>query len=411
MGRNLAIMVAATTWLLLASDASGQDSGDALPPGPVRTNSARSQSFDRNQRYDSHPVQQARAAYREDWSLLEMPPEPPFADDPRGLAGRADHWMESIDRADENLNGPGCECCPQDRGRCNPCSPCFVAGFACTFLQPHFGDNVAFTKTASDDATFSNISPTQFQYGLVAGPRVWLEYVQPDALGARVRYWQFNQAAASVAGTPPANGFGTLQAPTFGNVSISTTVPGEVMSAASGLELNALDLEGTKRVSFGRWSLAASAGVRYGSIKQNYQNQLRNVNGALQDAINFIHNFDGVGPTFAFEARRWLGQELSVFSTMRGSLLFGNRRTTLDAGEDLDLSTPFLTHERNVRGATLPIAELQLGLDWKHRISPSCTFFGQIAMEAQWWQGVGSAATEMGDLGLFGFNTALGLAF
>ena len=287
----------------------------------------------------------------------------------------------------------------------------FTAGFAFTFLVPEFGDNIAFTTTSSDGASFENVSPTQFNYGLKVAPRIWLEYTLADGLGARASYWQFNHAAATAIGTAPANGFGQITTPTFGDIDISTIIPGSTMTANSGLELQALDLEGTKGVSFGRWSLAASAGVRYGAIKQNYSAQQRSANGVLNGSIDFQHNFEGAGPTFGLEARRYLAERFSIFSTARGSLLFGNLRSTLQGGEDLDLSTPFITSSNNRRLDTLPVANMQLGADWQIPLGTAATFFWQGAMEAQWWQGVGSAATETGDLGLFGFNTAVGIAW
>jgi len=238
---------------------------------------------------------------------------------------------------------------------------------------------------------------------------VWLEYLGGDDLGARVRYWQFNHNPDTITASPAANGFGRLTAPPFGNIDLSTTIPGEEMTASSSLELHALDLEGVKVTNFGPWGLAASAGVRYGNFQQGYLNQLHDVNGALEGQIDFQHNFDGIGPTVAIEARRWLPGRFSAFSSARGALLFGNRRSTLTAGEDLDLSTPFITTENNSRYDTIPVAEMQLGLDWHTRFTHFATLFLQIAMEAQWWQDIGTAATEEGNLGLFGFNTAVGL--
>jgi hypothetical protein len=295
--------------------------------------------------------------------------------------------------------------------------PCFVrpgklnSGFAFTFLVPQFGDNIAFTTSQSDGASFDQITPNQFDYGLKAGGRVWLEYICPSDLGLRARYWYFDHAADPLSASPSANGFGRITTPEFGDIDISTTVPGEVMSAGSGLSLNTVDLEGTKGIAFASATLDVSAGVRYGTYKQDYLAQLHGVDGALQGEIDFRHSYDGVGPTLALEARRELLGELSVFSMARGSLLFGYRRSALDGGEDLDLNTPFTTTSTNRRLDTLPIAEMQLGLDWQAMVAPTATLFAQIAMEAQWWQGIGSAATESGDLGLFGFNTAVGMCW
>jgi len=75
---------------------------------------------------------------------------------------------------------------------------------------------------------------------------VWLEYLGGDDLGARVRYWHFNHNPDTITASPAANGFGRLTAPPFGNIDLSTTIPGEEMTASSSLDLHALDLEGVK---------------------------------------------------------------------------------------------------------------------------------------------------------------------
>lgn len=287
----------------------------------------------------------------------------------------------------------------------------FITGFTFTFLSPHFGDNVAFTTTESNGTSFDNITSTQFSYGLQTAPRVWIEYVAQDGLGLRAQYWQFHHGAPAVSGAAPSNGFGLVETPSFGNLQISTSIPGSTLSATSGLELQAFDIEGTKGVSFGRWTLAASAGLRVASFQQNYQAELQGPTAVLQDTISLGQSLTGAGPTFAIEGRRNLLYGLSLFSTARGSLVFGNRHTELLVGEDIELSSAFHTNQPTSTLDTVPIADMQLGVDWMWPPGSLATLFFRTAMEAQWWQGIGNATSTTGSVGLFGFNATVGLAW
>ena len=91
--------------------------------------------------------------------------------------------------------------------------------------------------------------------------------------------------------------------------------------------------------------------------------------------------------------------------------LFGDGDATLTAGEDLDLASAFTTTRTSSSDDLLPILESQVGVDWRRAITPCHDFYVSAALEGQWWGGVGTAADDDADLGLFGVAIGLGLQY
>jgi hypothetical protein len=252
---------------------------------------------------------------------------------------------------------------------------------------------------------------TSFDYDMELAPRVWLEWGGMDSLGWRLQWWELDEDANQVLAEAPASGLGLVEPVEFRDIDISVSLPGETLRADSHVKLYAIDFEGMRHVDFGCWSLLASGGLRYASIEQDYRAEATNVAGAQSGLIEEQRTLDGIGPTFLLEARRQVLPRLAVFSNARASLLFGEGDTTLTAGEDLDLASAFTTTRSSSRDDLLPILEAQWGVDWRAPITPCHDFYMTAALEGQWWSGVGSAADDDADLGLFGFMLGLGLRY
>jgi len=289
--------------------------------------------------------------------------------------------------------------------------PRWSAGVEFTMLKPHFENNVASTTLNSDGDTFETFSDTEFTYDRELAPRVWIEAVGPDSLGFRAIYWQFDHPAATSTSTPPANGFGRISHPDFGEIDLSTTVPNSQFIANTDLNAYSVDLEVTKAMNWGNYGLLTAFGLRYAEVEQRYVAQLRSAADVLQGTINFSHQIEGIGPTIAIRTQRPFTTQMAIFGQARGSLLFGDGQSTLTAIEDQDLDDQLTTNRTTIRNDLLPIGEMQVGLQW----SPECTgvFFPYVhlALEGQIWSGVGNASTEDGNLGFFGFNIAVGVDF
>ena len=174
---------------------------------------------------------------------------------------------------------------------CDGCGlgPRFSFGIEFTFLTPHFENNVAFTQLDSDGATTETFTETQFDHGNELAPRIWLEFLHNGPLGMRVGYWQYDENAAGIQASPPANGFGRISHPEFGTVDLSTTVPGSTFAANSSLNAYNIDFEGTKAFDCGSWGWMASAGLRYAEVDQSYSAVLTNANQEQQGNLRFAH--------------------------------------------------------------------------------------------------------------------------
>ncbi|MEX0585494.1 MAG: Lpg1974 family pore-forming outer membrane protein, partial [Pirellulales bacterium] len=301
----------------------------------------------------------------------------------------------------------GCNTCAQPDNCCRDYGR-LSAGYAFVLVQPHREDDLAFTRTV-DDGTFIGTSDATFNQDLDLSPRVWLEYGRTNGLGAKVTYWQFDHASEVVSGSPSAVQVETLQTPVFRGLSLATSNPNETLFAQSDIDIDVLDFEGVKWTDFCCWRLGTTAGIRHAEITQGYQALRFNAAGAAASLLNSRHNFDGVGPTFSVEGRRAFGP-LQFYSMARGSLLYGNGSLAFTRVEDIDTAAPLTNQVNFNRNDVLTVAEIQVGLEWHRECCNGNMFFVRTAMEGQVWQGVGSAISEDGDLGFFGFNIALGMS-
>ena len=314
--------------------------------------------------------------------------------------------------------GCGDVCCGDSVGCGNSfagqfCSPStrLYAGFEATYVKPHFGNNVAFTVREGDGSSNESFSDTQFDYDLKFTPRVFLGWEYQNGIGLRATWWSYDHGANTTSASPNANGFGRIDPAPFEGIDISTTIPTDTISATTDLVAYSIDLEVTKKVSFCNWDLGVAGGVRYAYTEQSYFSELRNTNNALRGQINYTHSLEGFGPTISLDAFRPLNSQMGVFCKARGSLLYGDGQSSLAAGENLDLTSSFNTTRVSSRSDLLPIGEIQVGLRWQARECRSQPYrpFFTLALEGQVWNGAGSAASEEGDLGFFGFNTGFGL--
>ena len=330
---------------------------------------------------------------------------------------------EFFDEADYyDLSEECCDCgefCCDDTccgGSCFPAGRARIyAGFEATFLQPRYEKNIAFSTQQSDSGnTFESYTDTEFDYDLELAPRVWFGADRCDGLGWRVSWWEFDHAPADETTSPPANGFGEVRNPPFGqtdfgDVDISSTVPSDVYSAASNLEAYTIDLEAMKRTGFCSWDLAIGGGLRYASVEQSYEAELRNGTNTLLGQIDYEQSIEGIGPTVSLSAARSLSGSLGFFCNARGSILFGDGESLLTAGEDLDQTVPLNTTIVTSRDDLLSIGELQVGLRWQSCNARLFRPFLSVAMEGQLWNGAGTATSEEGTLGFFGFSSGFGL--
>lgn len=315
--------------------------------------------------------------------------------------------------------GPACGDCGSCNLCCDPCRPCktitWQAGVEAVIVRPQFEDNTGIIINNSDDDTFSNFQTMSFDYGFNASPRVWIGWESVTGLGGRVRFWTYDQSADTLMASPSPDGFGTVFSPLLAadnrTFVPSTSIPTDRLIANADLDVDVIDLEGTKHIHFDCWSLLASGGVRFASYSQNYNAELRNANNQVTERSHFGHSFSGVGPTFSLEARRPVTRFLTAYTSARGAVLFGDSDMASSTEEDLLLANPFVTLRTADRDDVLPIGELQIGGEWTRRLYYGGHLYFRGAFEGQFWGGAGAATTESGDLGFLGFSASLGINF
>ena len=297
------------------------------------------------------------------------------------------------------------------------------------------GDN---TVAYDDDGNFENIQwyvddTTQtasltpgheLADQLTASPRLSLGIVGASGWGIQGRYWRMEN---SVGSNGPLIDFDTYtnENDTVSPDEMAAWYAGQLSQTSDFEQFNVqtIDLEGSKDFSVFAWRGLATLGARYADV-----NNVRNstVDGAIRtgapgyvggtqgdgtvndDMNNTYHtadydfatlqsmNFHGAGPTFSLTGIRPLTESFSLFTSGRGSVLFGDSRNF--ARVDGQMSSLFdddSNVDSDVINSTeeLFIAELQLGGQWSRPVRfINGHFFARGAFEYQFWRNSTSRA-------------------
>jgi hypothetical protein len=287
------------------------------------------------------------------------------------------------------------DCCPQV-----PCNDCggghgggggLIAGAAFYYIKPVWSANPAFVTTPIDSLTPA--LQTDFDYGYSFSPAIWLGYGSEDGLGARVRWFRFDQNE-NFSLLNDGSLF-VLSATPLGLANASTTA-GDELFFGSGLKIETWDFEVTNSCCGDRWTVLASGGVRYAHIRQRYLTvEIPEEDPGAIDVVASSHSFNGLGPTIAVEARRKIGVGLAVYANARGSLLWGDGgQNVLEIlNGDEDNPNEALTN----RDLFVSNGELEVGGEFSRQRNGRRAFV-RAGFVAQGWFGVGNSA-NVGDLG------------
>jgi hypothetical protein len=330
-----------------------------------------------------------------------------------------------------------------------------TGGAGAYFLKPYGIGAEAFTTMTTTTvaavgglgaSTTTSSTVTPFQHGAEFAPLVWLGYETCDGFGARVRWWRFTESTSLQTGFAPSVTPAALPGVPFTTTTIggaepfglefieldSTDVPGALVgpgtvTAAEQLRLNVWDFEGTEEFAWGNWRGELALGARYAALANTYlaTGSLVTVSptGAtttLTETLGSHTNFNGIGPTVAFELRRCLGgPRLSIFANARGAILFG---TTHQGGFDVSEQTRVsvagaLVGERTAqdtqfhdRQQAVPVGEMEIGAEWS-RCMGGITPFVRASVVGQTWLEVGTATDVDGALSFIGLSLTAGVNF
>src|SRR5262249_26261590 len=135
--------------------------------------------------------------------------------------------------------------------------------------------------------------------------------------------------------------------------------------------------------------------------------------------LEYNQGFHGAGPTLAAEMH-WRVREtgLAVYGNVRGSLIVGtsSQTTTIQrafsdptniTGGGSVLTTDNTQSSQN---DVLPIADVEIGLEYGHRFGRTELFLRSAAVD-QTYFGLGGPTSSSGNLSLFGVQFSLGLGF
>jgi major outer membrane protein len=271
---------------------------------------------------------------------------------------------------------------------CNACvSNCgWTAGAGIYYLQPRWGSNPALAQFSPTGAS-SVVQNFDF-HGRVA-PLVYLGYTGKRGFGFRTQWFTFSDNTPGPMASPNGVNTGLVTTPTSGFESLSTTTVGSALTAAAALRVAALDFELTKALNYGNASYLLSGGFRYAHVGQQYTAGTFNAAGTLTSVLSDGHSFNGLGPTMAGQARYAFpfARNVGIYGRGRGSMLIGQQHDATQSVQPTGVSSNSFSSVNQV----VPVAELELGIDWNYQYR-SYGFFMQTGFVVQSWFGVGNSA-------------------
>jgi hypothetical protein len=379
-------------------------------------------------------------------SSLIFPNKPVPADDSPSPLSTDDVLQDLSSRqaAYEGKYGLGEADSPGILANC-PCHFFVDAGFY--MVHPYFSHNPAFIVAHRQGAGSAGPAVSQtadFDYDVEFGPRVVFGVTGPSGFGFRNSWWQFDFETSvptfasqdatlrtTVASTP-VPGIPGFTSP--GSVARAFGVFGDQVGFANRVRGVVWDWDATKEFAGGPWTALLAGGMRYGYLSQSYSATRSNSGSGRSgtsrviiiedsDTIFAGRNFSGVGPTTALELRRQIGSfGLAVYGIARGSVLFGDekgqafQRTVEDQqivprrGPTQLVKSTTLTPHRSSGEDTLPMGDFEIGVSWT-KITGRASFFLQAGFLSQTWFDAGSATTDEGHFGFYGFRCTAGVNY
>jgi len=306
------------------------------------------------------------------------------------------------------------------------------AGAGFYLLQPFFQNNPAYTvfSQTTKDTTLDPKNPTtqtlaesarrvDVQHHMSMAPLVWLGYVNDAGLGIRASGWGFQQGTSqSIALAPFAGQFrigtsggqtvivadGTLETVTsatplglqaFGDtLSIQHGPEATVLTVTTKLAVQVYDLEAIQRYENPTWTFLVSGGARYVRLSQTYNAyDFQSTSAAELRTLSSTYDFDGVGPTLAFELHRRIADSaLAIYGQGRASIVFGSAQQNASfSGQELRNNDPNPQFATQNRDRAIPILDFEAGLECGRALGRAW-LFGQVGVVGQEWFNAGSAS-------------------
>lgn len=312
--------------------------------------------------------------------------------------------------------------------------PTLTAGTDLLYVRPYLTNDRAFDLVRPAAGTAQS---TTFTWAHTRAHRFWVECAEPSGWGARFGTFVFDDGSERPDVTLVNEGIATQRVviPPVGPavpgvagfagpsaVLVAAGLGEDRMTFQSDLRIVTVDVEATFGCVTTDWALRLSGGGRYLMLRHGYRADLMNPGNGLvseSQALAFIREFTGGGPTLALFARHRIGDSaLSAYASARGSVLFGTldersafARTVSEPGSLAGVGTQSVrasaVHSAN---HTVPASELELGVEYGGRLG-WLRLFGRAGVVAQTYFNAGSATSSGGSLTLFGALVTVGFGF
>jgi hypothetical protein len=232
---------------------------------------------------------------------------------------------------------------------CDPCcDPCcssggIVATAEATFFRYHRADGVRVGTNQNND---------EVEFDFEISPRITVGWVGADGFGARVRWWDYDHTAPSVAGEP-------LTVDTY-------LVDVELFDT---IQLNC------------NWALEVSGGLRFNEFTETM-----NDTGDAQVRVN---DFSGFGGLVGMELKRCLDNNSALFVRVRGAILMDDKFIRNDAN---------VPNTVTLLDSTQGMVELALGYEYHQDLGYGAVLFARATAEWQNWFNYSSAFEDTTDV-------------
>jgi hypothetical protein len=194
---------------------------------------------------------------------------------------------------------------------------------------------------------------------------------------------------------------------------IDTTDPiSDYFTDNHNLEVNAVDwVFGQHFKPTEKMKLSPYAGLRWTTVNQSY-NYSRD---SVVDAPFYSYrehgdaaDFSGLGIVVGLDATRSLGNDFSLYGTVKQSVVFGSsdshwHSTTIEGDAD-----PVVDSSSDSQDIVMSISELGFGLQYDFALSGAAANI-RGGFDGQWWGGLNNA--DGADFGLAGFSLAANFRF
>ena len=305
--------------------------------------------------------------------------------------------------------GCGEECTAGKNGSQNcSCSrnPVFQIGAEFLFAKPHMKES--FDSTVMNVVTGQQqLIPLSFDRDLA--PRFWGQINTASGVGIRAKYWSFDDGFSSSAVATPTTFPGATAVTVIFPAAISTMAPGDILNTSMSLDVDTLDIEGTKQMTMAGVYINGGVGLRHARMEQVVRDAVVRGGNTIQ-SLAWHRSFNGIGPTVSGDVRYPLGQGgFSAVTNIRGSLLFGEKtisRTVVgDVTPPPNTTLPIVS--LNDADEVSGIFELALGLEYSRNYGRFGDVFVRGMYEGQLWTAAGAPTLTF--LGFDGFSIAIGL--